>query len=134
MLGRDKPTKQVKDSLQRAHRDYYIDNILNINITENPKKVHCYIKQKKSGESSIPVLKPDNVIISDSQKRLKLWTPNTRHSSPDDNYPEIDSDPVSTMPDILFAVPGIEKLLSNLNPLQAIWTWPPTHKNLRNCI
>ena len=52
-----KLSKQVKDSLQRAPRDYI--DILNTNITENPKKVYSYIKQKKAGESSIPVLKPD---------------------------------------------------------------------------
>ena len=46
-----------------------MDNILKTNITENPKKVYSYIKQKKAGESSIPVLKPDSFIISDSKEK-----------------------------------------------------------------
>ena len=41
---------QVKVALQRFYRGY-IDNILNINITETPKNVYSYIKQKKAGES-----------------------------------------------------------------------------------
>ena len=86
-----KLSKQVKYSRQRAHRDY-IDNILNINITENPKKVYSYIKQKKSGESNIPVLKPDIIIISDLQEKAAVL--NTQYTSqftrePDDNLPEI---------------------------------------------
>ena len=56
--------------LQKAHRDY-TDNILNVNITENPKKVYSYIKHKKSGESSIPALKPDQVVISDPTEKAE---------------------------------------------------------------
>ena len=116
-----KLNQQVKVSLQRAHRDY-IDNILNVNITENPKKVYSYIKQKKSGESSIPVLKPDNTIISDSTEKAEAL--NAQYTSqftrePDDDLPELDNNPVSPMSDIQFTVPGIEKLLNNLNPSKA---------------
>ena len=116
-----KLNQQVKVSLQRAHRDY-IDNILNVNITENPKKVYSYIKQKKSGESSIPVLKPDNIIISDSTEKAEAL--NAQYTSqftrePDDDLPELDNNPVSPMSDIQFTVPGIEKLLNNLNPSKA---------------
>ena len=111
-----KLSKQVIDSLQRAHRDY-IDNILNMNITENPKEIYSYMKQKKSGQSSIPVLKPDNVTINDLQEKAEASSQFTRE--PDDNLPEIDADPVSPMPDMLFTVPGIETLLSNLNPSKA---------------
>ena len=107
--------------MQRAHRDY-IDNILNTNITENPKKIYSYIKQKKAGESSIPVLKPDSVIISDSKEKAEAR--NMQYTSqftrePDDDLPDIDDNPGSPMPDILFTAPGIEKLLSNLNPSKA---------------
>ena len=63
-----KLNKQVKDRLQKAHRDY-IDNILNVSITENPKKVYSYIKHKKYGESGIPALKPDQVVISDPTEK-----------------------------------------------------------------
>ena len=112
---------QVKVSLERAHRDY-IDNILNTNITENPKKIYSYIKQKKAGESSIPVLKPDSVIISDSKEKAEAL--NMQYTSqltrePDDDLPDIDDNPGSPMADILFTAPGIGKLLSNLNPSKA---------------
>ena len=112
---------QVKVSLEKAHRDY-IDNILNVNITENPKKVYSYIKQKKSGESSIPVLKPDNIIISDSTEKAEAL--NAQYTSqftrePDDDLPEVDGDSFPPMPDILFTTPGVEKLLNNLNPSKA---------------
>ena len=92
-----KLSKQMKDFLQRAHRDY-IDSIFNTNIMENPKKVYSYIKQKKAGESSIPVLKPDQVIISDTVRKAEAL--NTQYTSqftqePDDDLPEIDSDLVT---------------------------------------
>ena len=113
--------------LQKAHRDY-IDNILNVNITENPKKVYSYIKHKKSGKSSIPALKPDQVVISDPTEKaealnVQYTSQFTRES--DDNLPEIESDQVPAMPDTNFTAPGIEKLLNNLNPRAR----PPTYKN-----
>ena len=116
-----KLNKQVKDMLQKAHRDY-IDNILNVNITENPKKVYSYIKHKKSGESSIPALKPDQVVVSDLTEKAEAL--NVQYTSqftrePDDNLPEIEGDQVPAMPDINFTAPGIEKLLNNLNPSKA---------------
>ena len=38
---------------------------------------------------------------------------------PDGHLPDIDSHPVSSMPDIDFTLPGIQKLLNNLNPTKA---------------
>ena len=113
--------QQVKVSLQRAHRDY-IDNILNVNFTENPKKVYSCIEQKKSGESSITVLKPDNVIISDPTDKNEAlnvqYTPQFTRE-PGGDLPIIDNIPVSPVSDIKFTTQGIEKLLSNLNPSKA---------------
>jgi hypothetical protein len=52
--------KKVKDAIQEAHRKYF-DDILNTSITDNPKKFYSYIKQKKSGQSNIPVSKRNTV-------------------------------------------------------------------------
>ena len=73
-------------------------------------------------ESSIPVLKPDNVIISDSTEKAEAL--NAQYTSqftrePDGDLRILDNIPVSPMSDIQFATPGIEKLLSNLNPPKA---------------
>ena len=38
---------------------------------------------------------------------------------PDGHLPDMDGEPVSSMPDIEFTAPGIEKLLNNLNPSKA---------------
>ena len=50
-----KLSKFVKESLENSHRTY-VDNILNTSINEDLKKFYSYIKQKKSGQSNIPVL------------------------------------------------------------------------------
>ncbi|MCG8078585.1 MAG: reverse transcriptase family protein, partial [Candidatus Thiodiazotropha taylori] len=65
---------------------------------------------------------PEQVVISDPTGKAEAI--NTQYTSqftrePDGNLPDIDSEPVPAMPDIKFTVPGIEKLLNNLNPSKA---------------
>ena len=61
-----KLSKLVKDTIQEPHRTYmYVDNILNVSINDNPKKFYSYMKQKKSGQSNIPVLKSDGNLLSE---------------------------------------------------------------------
>ena len=59
-----KLSKLVKEYLQNSHRTY-VDNILNTSISEDPKKFYSYIKQKKSGQSNIPVLKNNGKLVSE---------------------------------------------------------------------
>ena len=53
--------------MEDSHRTY-IDNILNTSINEDPKQFYSYIKQKKSGQSNIPVLKSNDKLISDPKE------------------------------------------------------------------
>ncbi|MEW8547660.1 MAG: reverse transcriptase family protein [Candidatus Thiodiazotropha sp.] len=116
-----KLNKLVKQSIQESHRSY-IDNILNNSINENPKKFYSYMKQKKAGQSNIPVLKSEDKLLSEPAEVAEAL--NSQYTSqftrePNGHLPDIGSQPVSSMPDILFTVPGIEKLLNNLNPAKA---------------
>ena len=110
--------KRVKKSLEDSHRTY-IDNILNTSINEDPKKFYSYIKQKKSVQRNIPILKSNYKLISDPKEVAKAL--NSQYTSqftrePSGCLPDMEGQPVSSMPDIQFTVPGIEKLLRNLNP------------------
>ena len=116
-----KLSKLVKDAIQESHRTY-VDNILNVSINEDPKKFYSYIKQKKSGQSNIPVLISDGNLLSGPTEVAEAL--NSQYTSqftrePDGHLPYIDGEPVSPMPDIEFTAPGIEKLLNNLNPAKA---------------
>ena len=116
-----KLSKLVKNTIQESHRTY-VDNILNVNINNNPKKFYSYMKQKKSGQSNIPVLKSDGNLLSEPAEVAEAL--NSQYTSqftrePDDPLPYINGQPVPSMPDIEFTAPGIEKLLNNLNPAKA---------------
>jgi hypothetical protein len=54
-----------------AHRKY-VDNMLNTDIKENPKRFHGYIKHEKSGTSNIPVLKPHTNILSEPREHWDI--------------------------------------------------------------
>ena len=80
------------------------------------------MKQKKSGQSNMPVLKSDGNLLSEPTEVAEAL--NSQYTSqftrePDGHLPDIDGHPVSSMPDIEFPVLGIEKLLNNLNPAKA---------------
>ncbi|MCG7875845.1 MAG: reverse transcriptase family protein, partial [Candidatus Thiodiazotropha endolucinida] len=114
-------SKLVKKSLENSHRTY-VDNILNTSINEDPKKFYSYIKQKKSGQSNIPVLKTNDKVISEPAEVAEAL--NSQYISqftrePSGDLPNVDEQPVPSTPDIIFTVPGIEKLLNNLNPAKA---------------
>jgi hypothetical protein len=113
--------KKVKDAIQEAHRKYF-DDILNTSITDNPKKFYSYIKQKKSGQSNIPVLKRNTEILSEPKDKANVL--NDQYTSvftrePPGQLPDIDDTPIPPMTDIEFTSPGVEKLLQNLNPNKA---------------
>ena len=116
-----KLSKLVKESLENSHRTY-VDNILNTSISEDPKKFYSYIKQKKSGQSNIPVLKTNGKLVSDPAEVAEAL--NSQYISqfsrePTGDLPNIDGESVPSMSDIVFTVPGIVKLLRNLNPAKA---------------
>jgi len=116
-----KLSKLVKDALEKAHREYF-DNILNTSLTDNPKKFYSYVKQKRSGQSNIPALKHNDVIISDSEAKANSL--NAQYTSvftrePEGRLPTLEGPPSPLMQDIHFTNPGIEKLLQNLNPSKA---------------
>ena len=116
-----KLSKLVKESLENSHRSY-VDNILNTSISEDPKKFYSYIKQKKSGQSNIPVLKTNGKLVSEPAEVAEAL--NSQYISqfsrePTGDLPNIDGESVPSMSDIVFTVPGIVKLLSNLNPAKA---------------
>ena len=80
------------------------------------------MKQKKSGQSNIPVLKSDGNLLSEPAEVAEAI--NSQYTSqftrePDGPLPYINSQLVPSMPDIEFTAPGIEKLLNNLNPAKA---------------
>ena len=116
-----KLSKLVKESLENSHRTY-VDNILNTSISEDPKKFYSYIKQKKSGQSNIPVLKTNGKLVSEPAEVAEAL--NSQYISqftrePTGDLPNIDGESVPSMSDIVFTAPGIVKLLSNLNPAKA---------------
>ena len=113
-----KLSKLAKEAIQESHRTY-VNNILNVSINDNPKKFYSYVKQKKSGQSNIPVLRLDGNLLSDPTEVAEAL--NSQYTSkftrePAGHLPDIDSEPVSLMPDIEFTAPGIEMLLNNLKP------------------
>ena len=58
----------IKNSLETAHRNY-VDNLLNTDIKENPKRFYGYIKPKKSGTSNIKV--PHTNILSEPTEKAE---------------------------------------------------------------
>ena len=114
-------SKKVTDAIQEAHRKYF-DDILNTSITDNPKKFYSYIKQKKSGQSNIPVIKRNTEILSEPKDKANVlndpYTP-VFTREPHGQLPDIDGTPIPPMMDIKFTSPGVEKLLQNLNPNKA---------------
>ena len=113
--------KEVKEAIQKAHRSY-IDNILDGAVKDNPKKFYSYIKQKRSGVSSIPVLKTNNSTISESDQKAEAL--NKQYTSvftnePNDTLPTMDGQPTPDMPPVYFTSRGIEKLLQGLNTSKA---------------
>jgi hypothetical protein len=88
--------KKVKDTIQEAHRKYF-DDILNTSITDNPKKFYSYIKQKKSDQSNIPVLKRNTEILSEPKDKANVLSDQytsvfTRE--PHGQLPDIDGAPI----------------------------------------
>ena len=113
--------KAMKSGLAKAHGDY-ITNILNNNIKDNPKKFYSYIKNKKSGNTSIPTLKDNGNILSEPTDKANAL--NSQYASvftkePDGNIPSPGTTPHPNMPNIQFTTNAVEKLLANLNPSQA---------------
>ena len=77
---------------------------------------------KIPGQNNIPVLRSDGNLLSDPTEVAEALTSQytsqfTRELI--DHLPDIDGNQVSSMPDIEFTAPGIEKLLNNLNPAKA---------------
>ena len=80
------------------------------------------MKSKQSGQSNIPVLKPDNKLLNEPTAVAEAL--NSQYTSqftrePDSALPDIDSQPAPAMPEIEFNVPGNEKLLNNIKPVKA---------------
>lgn len=110
-------SKKVKDAIQQTHRKYF-DDILNTSMTDNPKKFYSYIKQKKSDQSNIPVLKWNTEILSEPKDKANVL--NDQYTSVFTREPpDLDDTPIPPMTDIEFTSPGVEKLLQNLNPNKA---------------
>jgi hypothetical protein len=106
-----------------AHRKYF-DDILNTSITDNPKKFYSYIKQKKSGQSNIPVIKRNTEILSEPKdKAIVLNDPYTPvfTREPPGQLPDIDGTPIPPMTDIKFTSPGVEKLLQKRHRTVVSW-------------
>ena len=74
-----KISKLVKESPENSHRTY-VDNIFNTSISENPKKFYSYIKQKKSGQSNIPVLKTQGKLVSEPAEVAEAISPSSREN------------------------------------------------------
>ena len=77
------------------------------------------MNHKKSGISTIPVLKINDVIISNPKDKAE--TLNEQYASiftrePTNTLYIFEVSPFSSIPDIVFTTSGIEKLLQNLNP------------------
>ena len=75
----------------------YFDDILNTSITDIPKKFYSYIKQKKSGQSNIPVLKRNTEILSEPKDKANVLSDQytsvfTRE--PHGQLPDIDGAPI----------------------------------------
>ena len=92
----------------------YFDDILNTSITDNPKKFYSYIKQKKSGQSNIPVLKRNTEILSEPKDKANVLSDQytsvfTRE--PHGQLPDIDGAHIPPMTDNKFTSPGVETLL-----------------------
>ena len=127
-----KLSKLVKECLENSHRTY-VDNILITSINEDHKKFCSYIKQKKSGQSTIPVLKTNGKLVSEPAEvaealNSKYISQFTREPTTGD-LPNIDGKSVPSMSDIIFTVPGIVKHLSNLNPSQSLRSRSCIHKD-----
>ena len=87
------PGSVTLNSIQESYRTY-VDNILNTSTNENPKKLYSYIKQKKSRQSNIPVLKSDGNLLSEPTEVAEALNPQYTSQftrEPDGrNLPDID--------------------------------------------
>ena len=86
------------------------------------KSVPLLYEAEESRQSNIPVLKSDGNLLSEPAEVAEAL--NSQYTSkftrePDGHLQYINGQPVPSMPDIEFTAPGIEKLLSNLNPAKA---------------
>jgi hypothetical protein len=103
-------SKKVKDAIQETYRKYF-DDIFNTSITDNLKKFYSYIKQKKSGQSNIPVLKRNTKILSEHKDKANFL--NGQYTSvfirePPGQLPYINGTPIPPMMDIKFTSSGVK--------------------------
>ena len=116
----------------------YTESLLNIEQTsvDNPrqkpdtsKKFWSYIKSKRKDFCSVPPLKKEGVLISDSKGKADIL--NEQYSSVFTTsnlpLPNVGSSPFPKSPAITITTSGVEKLLANLNPNKAPALAPPHH-------
>ena len=118
--------KNVINSLKRA-RENYINNIIAEGLEKNDSKPFWrYIKSQRQDNCGVAPLKSktSNDLISDNSSKAKIL--NSQFCSvftSDQNDPNSDTvlegPSIPSIGDIVFMVPGIEKLLRNLNPKKA---------------
>ena len=124
---------EYKSKAQRLIRQEhwkYTESLLNIEQTsvDNPrqkpdtsKKFWSYIKSKRKDFCSVPPLKKEGVLISDSKGKADIL--NEQYSSVFTTsnlpLPNVGSSPFPKSPAITITTSGVEKLLANLNPNKA---------------
>ena len=114
--------KEVKKGMQKAYWNY-INNILSPKMEENPKIFWRFIKGLRRDNSGIAALRHHGKLVSDGKKKSEIlnnyfssvFTKENRTHVPDKG----DSTKYPTMANFTVTIPGVEKLLADLNPSKA---------------
>ena len=119
--------KCIKKQLTTAHNEYVSDLLTAPEKSRSNKEVpsKCfwsYIKSKKSHDVGIPPLKDNGAHVNDNYGKANLLSNQFKSVFTKENLDNISSlgpSPYPDVPSTVFTIPGILKLLNNVNPKKA---------------
>ena len=119
--------KCIKKQLTIAHNEYVSDLLTAPEKSRSNKEVPSkrfwsYIKSKKTHDVGIPPLKDNGADVNDNYGKANLLSNQfksvfTKENL--DNIPSLGPSPYPDVPSTVFTIPGILKLLNNVNPKKA---------------
>ena len=118
--------KDLQRSAQKASRQTektYLQKVVSEDLDKNPRRFWTYIKSRKQENEGVSsLIDQDGFLQSDSQKKADILNSQfqsvyTREDT--SNLPDKGPSPHPTMENITVKIPGVIKLLKNLNPYKA---------------
>ena len=118
--GRYKDLQRSAQKTSRQTERAYLQKVVSGDLDKNPRRFWSFIKiRKQENEGVSSLIDKDGFLQSDSQKKSDILNNQfqsayTREDT--SNLPDKGQSPHPTMKNIIVNIPGVIKLLYNLNP------------------